>query len=122
METLELMNGALAGAGAFAVLIAVNHMGPQTSRAIRCAFVTTGAGLLGECLSSVPALLAYFGLRSRILFEWQLAYDSLLYGGVLALLIGSRRMPVLLPERWVGRLSLAVTLVTWAIFLFGIQA
>lgn len=106
MSVHAWINFFLALAGALVALGAANRMSIETERTIILAFVTLGAGLLGGCMS-------YF-MPER----WQLGFDTLLYGGVLALLVGTRRRTIWLDPRWMPVVSVWSTILTWAVF-FG---
>jgi hypothetical protein len=103
-----LINALLAVAGALVALGAANRMDRDTERTIILAFATTGAGLLG------------FALTACMPDRGQSACDTLLVGGVAALLVGTRRRTVWLPPEWMPRISAVLSLATWTVFLSGV--
>lgn len=100
----------LAITGALVAFGSINRMENGTGRAIRCAFATTCAGLLGAAISTL------------LPEHWQVSVDTLLYGGILALLIASRRRPAVIREHWVTPISFSITVSTWGLFLLGARS
>jgi uncharacterized membrane protein YeaQ/YmgE (transglycosylase-associated protein family) len=100
----------LAVSGALVTFGALNRMETGTCRAIRCAFATTCAGLLGAAISTL------------LPEHWQVSVDTLLYGGILALLVASGRRAGMIREQWVTPISFSITVSTWGLFLLGARA
>jgi hypothetical protein len=105
-EASNAVTAIVAGAAAFGV---IRSMDAKTSQAIRCGFVTLSAGLFGE------------GFGTVIPGAWQLGFDALLFGGSLALFIGSRRHAHLVPEGMLARTSLVTTLYSWMVFFLTVN-
>ena len=105
---VEWVNVALATAGALVAIGAVNRMSRETELPIIAAFATVGAGLIGYTLGSfAPA-------------RWQHGMDTVLLGGLLALLVGTRRQTIWLPPRWMPIISAFVSVGTWLLFFWSI--
>lgn len=109
MSLLEDINVVLALAGALVALGAANRMSRSTERTIIIAFTTVGAGLIGFALATVWPN------------KWQAACDTLLLGGILALLIGTRKATIWIPPAWMPRISYGVSAVTWVAFFVGVR-
>jgi len=105
-EWLNLTLAALAMLVAFG---AVNRMTCDTPRTIKVSFVTVGAGLIGVCLG-------YFAPD-----RWQLPFDTVLFGGLLALLVGTRRQTIWLHPRWMPLVSGWCSVLTWVVFLATVR-
>jgi len=99
---------ALALVGALVALSAANIMNKATECTIVFSFATTGAGLIGYAIGTV--------LPDR----WQLACDFLLIGGIVALMIGTRRRTIWFHPRRMPWISLSVTALSWTAFLGAI--
>lgn len=105
---LEWVNLLLLIGGALVVLGAVERMTQETPLTIKVGFVTVGAGLLGEAiLYLLPSL-------------WQEPIDTVLYGGIVALVIGTRRRTICIDPRWMPMLSGLVSAGTWLLFFASI--
>ena len=103
----NMMFALLAALAAFG---SINRMNGSVSFALRLAFATVCAAMLGQVfLLLMPD-------------QWQAAINTLAYGGIAALLIASRRRSALLSEAWMLRLSLAALAATWVLFFIGIEA
>lgn len=101
------LNVAIAVIGALVAFGAANRMSKATECTIIVAFATVGAGLGGWVFSSIAPE------------HWQQPFDSLLLGGIVALLIGTRRQTIWLAPEWMPKLSIAVSALTWlAFFIF----
>lgn len=106
---IESLNVLLAMFGALVALGAANRMSRTTERTIIVSFTTTGAGLIGFALGNVwPG-------------GWQPACDTLLLGGVVALLVGTRKATIWLPPEWMPAISYGVSAVTWVAFFAGVR-
>lgn len=99
------VNVAIAVLGAFVAFGAVNRMTPETECTIIISFATVGVGLTAWAIGSVSPSP-----------EWVHAYDTLLLGGVVALIIGTRRRTIWIQPRWMPLLSISVSGVTWLAF------
>jgi hypothetical protein len=107
---VEVSNGAIALLGAGASLRAIFSMDAQTKRAVRCGFVTLATGLFGQGASVFAPS------------TWQLGYDTLLFGGSLALFIGNRRHIHLgVPEVISPYLAMLAILYSWGVFFLTIK-
>lgn len=105
---VQWVNAAIAFAGALVALGAVNRMTDATDGCIRVAFALTGAGLIGYGASTIwPE-------------SWRHACDTVLIGGLVALLIGTRKHTIWLPPAWMPRLSYAVSAGTVVTFFVGV--
>lgn len=103
---LDWVNGGLAVVGVLVGIGAIDRMNKQTECTIVAAFVTTIVGLVGYVLgSAMPG-------------HWQNVFDTLLLGGVVAVLIGTRKQTIWLAPTWMPWISLGVSLGSWTIF-FG---
>jgi len=100
------LNFLIAGTTMLVALGAANKMNKDTEVTIVIAFATVGAGMLGT-------MLGYFSPD-----RWQLSFDTILYGGVLSLLIGTRRRTIWMKPEWMPRFSLWVSALTWATFFW----
>lgn len=102
-------NAAMALLAFLAALGAANKMNKETERTIIFAFATTAAGLLGYVITTFfPS-------------SYETALDSLLLGGVGAMVVGSRRRTVWLPPEWMPRFSASISGLTWVFFLFCVH-
>lgn len=101
---IHLFNALLAAAGALVALGAINRMSRQTECTIIIAFFTTGAGLVG------------FALGNLLPERWQAVGETVLLGGILALLVATRRQTIWLDPKWMPRISYAVSVATWVAF------
>lgn len=109
LSWLELSNGVVALAGACAAGNAIfMSMDSSTSRAMRCGYVTLTVGLFGQAASIV-------------VHSWQLGYDALLFGGSLALFLGSRRQAQFMPMPAADLLSIVVMFYGWGVFFLSVQ-
>lgn len=113
MGKLELLNIAMAFIGTLVAFGALHRMSPKTECTIIFAFALTAVGLVGQWLGP---LLAYLGRDT-----WQPAFDTLLFGGIASLMIGSRKQTIWLQPHWMPRLSLLVSAVTLGAFLAGLE-
>jgi hypothetical protein len=107
---LNFFNAAFAFSTALLIFRAINRMNRGTDHALRVSFTLVCAGLIGEAFSSV------------LTESWQQSVDALLFGGLMAAFLGTRRVSeaVLLTNEWRMRVSLGVSAVTFLIFLAGI--
>ncbi len=99
------LNLVFAVAGALVAFGAIVRMSSETERPIIFAFITVGSGLIGQ------------GLTNFLPDQWELSFDTLLYGGILALLVGTRRQTIALKPKWMPVISLCTSGATWCIFL-----
>jgi hypothetical protein len=105
------INAAIAAIGAALVFRAMNRMNGVTDHAMRFSFALIGAGLAGEAFSTL------------LPDAWQEGIDTLLFGGLLAAFLGTRRVPAMIPglsEMWRVRLSVGTCAITFAAFLAGV--
>jgi hypothetical protein len=109
MSWVDKLNILLAIVGAGAAFGACNRMSRETPCEIIVAFVTSGTGLIGFALA--PLLSA--GVQS--------ACDTLLIGGVAALIIGTRRQTVWVRPQVMPYLSCIVSGATWVAFFVGVE-
>lgn len=109
MTALQSLNIALAVVGALVAFGAANRMNKHTEMTIAISFATVGAGLIG------------FALADLWPNGWQETCDTLLLGGIVSLLIGTRRQTIWIPPRWMPRLSYAVAAATWLAFFVGVR-
>ena len=107
MNAVEGLNIGLAVMGVLVAFGAVHRMSAETECPIILAFVTVASGLGGQILGALA---------------WQGVFDTLLFGGVTALMIGTRRQTVWISPDWMPRVSLAVSLLSWAAFLVGLES
>lgn len=101
VEKINVVCALLAAAVAFASL---NKMNGLPDKAVRCGIVTFAAGLLGAAIGTVN--------------HWRPIFDTVLLGGALAMLLGSRRGPGFLDANMRAGLSLVVTTGSWLLFLW----
>lgn len=87
---------------------AINRMSRQTECTIIFAFSTVAAGLVGYALGAV--------LPDR----WEAACDTLLLGGIVALVAGSRKQTIWIAPQWMPKISAGISAATWFLFLGGI--
>ncbi len=113
MTKLEILNVVLAFLGTLVAFGALHRMTPKTECTIIFAFALTAAGLAGQGLG---AILEWLGRDA-----WQPAFDTLIYGGATALMIGTRRQTIWLQPDWMPRLSLLVSSITLVAFLAGLE-
>lgn len=105
LSMVDWINFVLANCALLVVIGATNKMDRQTEKTIIIAFATIGAGLVGYILGTIfPG-------------HWEKSFDTLLVGGVLALLIGSRKRTVWIAPELMPRISFAASGVTWGAFL-----
>jgi hypothetical protein len=111
ISALNFFNATFAFSTALLVFRALNRMDRGTDHALRVSFALVCAGLIGEAFSSV------------LTESWQHSVDVLLFGGLMAAFLGTRRVSeaVLLTNAWRARLSLAVSVLTFVVFLAGIS-
>ena len=109
MSALELINVLLALAGALVAFGAANRMNKDTELTIAISFATTGAGLIGYAIACIWP------------HHWEAACDTLLLGGIVSLLVGTRRQTIWIPPRWMPRISYAVAGATWFAFFAGVR-
>lgn len=83
---------------------AANRMSKQTECTIIVSFATVGAGAIA------------WAIGAFLPNEWEQAFDTLFVGGVLALLIGTRRQTIWIKPEWMPRMSISVSAVTWIAF------
>lgn len=107
MNAIENLNAVLAVLGVLVAFGAVHRMSPETECPIIFAFVTVATGLCGQLLGQLA---------------WQSVFDTLLFGGVTALMIGTRRQTVWISPDWMPRVSLAVSLLSWTAFLIALES
>jgi hypothetical protein len=105
----QWLNLIVATAGALVAMGAINRMSRETECTIIASFVTVGAGLIGYALGTV--------LPGR----WQHTMDTVLLGGIVALLVGTRRHTIWINPALMPRISACVSIATWAYFLWNIQ-
>jgi hypothetical protein len=108
---MSWINAVFAATGALLAFRAINRMNGITDHAMRFSFVLIGVGLAGEVVS---------GLLPD---AWQHGIDTLLFGGLLAAFIGTRRVPAMivgLSEAWRVRLGVGVCVLAFAAFLVGL--
>lgn len=105
----QWLNIAFAFAGALVAFGAINRMNRHTDKPIAFAFVTMGTGLLG-------AVFSYFSPE-----RWEIAFDTLIFGGALALLIGTRRHTIWMDPKWMPPTSVGATFITWAAFFLTVR-
>lgn len=108
LSGIERVNLFIAFGLALVAFGAANRMSRQTERTIIFAFGLVGAGAIGYAFSIV--------LPER----WQNVCDTVLLGGVLSLLIGTRRQTLWIPPRLMPILSASVGIITCALFFTGI--
>ena len=100
----DFLNFVIAFLGALVAFGAANRMTRATECTIIVAFATVGTGLTAAAIST-------FFPQS-----WEKAFETLLLGGVVALLIGTRRQTIWIRPAWMPWLSLGVSAVTWVAF------
>jgi uncharacterized membrane protein YwzB len=97
--TLMTLNSLIALAIAFVALGSIKCMNGITPHSLRAAMVMVFVGAGGQALGFAAG-------------AWDHYLDTLLYGGILALLIGNRRAPVWIPPAWSPRLAIITSMVT----------
>ena len=111
MTVVHGLNVLFAAIAALAAFGSLNKMDRGTaSFAMKWTFATLGAAMFGQVFI--------------LLFpeKWQLAINTLAYGGVAALLIGSQRAGLIMPPSWIRPAVMTALGVTWVAFLIGIRA
>lgn len=109
MGPLEWLNCGLAAVGGLVALGAIDRMNRLTECTIIAAFVTTAAGLFGYAIGSLmPA-------------HWQQVFDTLLLGGAVAVLIGTRKHTVWIAPAWMPWISLGVSSGSWILFFAAVS-
>lgn len=123
------INAAIAAISAALVFRAINRMNGVTDHAMRFSFAVIGAGLAGEaCVIALPEMASWnrtLAALNDLMGGWQDSIDTLLFGGLLAAFIGTRRVPAMIPrlsDAWRVRLSVATSSITFVLFLAGIAA
>jgi hypothetical protein len=104
------VNAAFCALAAALLYRAINRMNASTDHAMRFAFVLMCAGLVGEAFATkLPAV-------------WQEGIDTLLFGGLFAWIVGTRRAGTIagIPEAWRGRVSVVVSAIAFLVFLAGV--
>lgn len=109
MNALQWINAAICLAVVVVTFFALVRMRKETELQILLAFPTMAAGMLG-------AVVGYFRPG-----DWQAACDTMLFGGVLALMIGSRKNPNWIEPRWIRPIAIGVLMATWGAFLMGVS-
>lgn len=103
------INIGLSIVGSLVAFGAANRMSKETECTVIFAFSTVGAGYVAWCISSfMPS-------------TWQSPFDTLLLGGVVSLLIGTRKQTIWIAPAWMPRLSLLASGLTWLSFFWGIS-
>jgi hypothetical protein len=74
--------------------------------AVACSFITLTAGLAGQIIG-------------QVLGKWQASFDTVLFAGILALLVANRRQPAVHAQR--APISLAITALAWLVFFFNMS-
>jgi hypothetical protein len=105
---VQVINVCIALVGAMIALGAVNRMTDSTDRPIRLAFALVGAGLIT------------YGLGTLFPDTWRHACDTVLLGGIAALIVATRKHTIWLPPEWMPRISYAISAGTMATFLLGV--
>lgn len=109
MTRIETLNLLLCLSGFSVAFFIGVRMRSETEAHIVGSFATLGAGLLGTAVAFVrPG-------------DWQAACDTLLYGGALAMMIGSRKNPHWVAPRWIRPITVSVLLAVWGAFLMGVS-
>lgn len=108
MNALQWLNFLLCLAGLVVALFVAFRMRKDTELQIVLSFATIAAGLGGNALG-------YFRPG-----DWQEAFYTLQYGGLLALMIGTRKSPNWVAPRWIRPISISVTMGVWCAFLLGV--
>jgi hypothetical protein len=103
--TLVTFNVLMAGVIALVAIGSIGAMNGATSNAVRMAVLMIMVGAGGQVIGWAAT-------------QWDNYLDTILYGGVLTLLVSTRRGPVLASPAWASRLSLAIVAVTLAAVLF----
>lgn len=98
----------LAALGALVSLGAANRMTVKTECTIKIAFATVGVG----CIAWVVGTFAPD--------KWQTPFETLLLGGIVALLIGTRKQTIWLAPGWMPWISISVSAATWIAFFAGV--
>lgn len=109
LSPIEWLNAMLCVAGVLATLAAINRMTIDTEPQIVLSFVIIAVGLLG-------AVWAYFHPG-----DWLACFDTLIYGGFLALIVGTRRRTKWLDPRWIRPISVAISLAVGVAFFVGVS-
>lgn len=105
---VQWINLLIAIAGVLIVLGACNRMTWQTDGCIRAAFGLVAAGLFG------------YGLSHFTPDSYRYACDTVLLGGIVALVIGTRKQTIWIPPAWMPRLSYATSALTVVTFFLGV--
>lgn len=100
-------NSILAVLGFFACLAAATVMNGTTSHVMRASLVLIALGLLGQ------------GIGTQV-GQWESCFDTLLFGGILAWLIGSRRMPAVFQQRYGTPLAWAAIVSSGGVGFFSL--
>jgi hypothetical protein len=105
---VEWVNIIIAIIGALVALGAANRMTASTDGPIKVAFALVGAGLIT------------YGAGSVFPATWRHACDTVLLGGIVALIVGTRKQTIWLPPSWMPRLSYGVSAATAITFFLGV--
>lgn len=111
MIFVVICNIVLASLGLIALFSSVNKMNGETSWAMRAAFATMAASLVGQVLVAI------------VPDQWQVGISTITLGGIACFAIGSRRI-VPVPEAWVQRVPWmvwGVLILTWAAFFVEVE-
>jgi hypothetical protein len=73
--------------------------------ALGCAFITLTAGLVGQVMGA-------------LLGKWQAPFDTILFAGLLALLVANRRVPAV--QMYKAPVSLTITGFAWGVFFISV--
>lgn len=106
--TLIGFNSFVAFVIALVAAASVKAMNGKTSHAVRCAIVVLFVGALAQSVG--------FWVK-----QWDHYCDTILYVGILALLIANLRSPDPIPARWSGRLAIGIV-VAGALVVIGYLA
>lgn len=93
------LNAWLAFATALIIVGTFNHMSSKTTTAVRLAITIIFAGLLGQWL----------GVLAK---QWDHYADTMIYGGIAALMVASQRTPCGMPAEYLQKVSIAITIGT----------
>lgn len=102
------LNFVLAFFGALVALGAANRMNKETEMTILCAFVTVGVGMVAQAIGTM------------LPDSWNDAFDTLLLGGLISLLVGTRRRTIWMRPEIMPKISAAVCALTWVVFFISI--
>ena len=108
MGTATIINILFALGSAVVAVCSISRMTPATSHSVRYAMVLLTAGLAGQSLA------AFFS-------AWAPYFDALLYGGITALLLASRRVEGRVSVHSTQRWSIAVSACTFIYFFLWLS-